>query len=103
MKINITNEYRPCNLCGQGSYIQVEFVNDTLNGTINVRVCKSCMSSIWKTIENVESILCAKCGKPIRAERILKELSLGMIIDYSGQEDPTTGVVFCDMCFSGAI
>jgi hypothetical protein len=103
MKINKTNEYRPCNLCGQGSYIQVKFVNDTPNGTINVSVCKSCMSNIWKTIENVKSIPCAKCGKPIRAERILKELSLGMIIDYSGQEDPTTGVVFCDMCSSGTI
>ena len=105
MKINITNEDRQCNLCGQGSYIQVEFVNDTLNGTINVRLCKSCISSIWKTIENVESIPCAKCGKPIRAERILKESESGY--DYRsvtpGQEDPTTGVVFCYMCSSGAI
>ena len=105
MKINITNEYRQCNLCGQGSYIQVKFVNDTPNGTINVLVCKSCMSSIWKTIENVESIPCAKCGKPIRAERILKESESGY--DYRsvtpGQEDPTTGVVFCYMCSSGAI
>jgi hypothetical protein len=40
-------------------------------------VCKSCMSSIWKIIENVESIPCAKCGKPIRAERILKESESG--------------------------
>ena len=105
MKINKTNEYRPCNLCGQGSHIQVKFVNDTPNGTINVRVCKSCMSSIWKTIENVESIPCAKCGKPIRAERILKESESGY--NYRsvtlGQVDPTTGVVFCDMCSSGAI
>jgi hypothetical protein len=105
MKINITNEYRLCNLCGQGSYIQVKFVNDTPNGTINVRVSKSCMSSIWKTIENVESILCAKCRKPIRPERILKESESGY--DYRsvtpGQEDPITEVVFCDMCFSGAI
>jgi predicted RNA-binding Zn-ribbon protein involved in translation (DUF1610 family) len=105
MKINITNEYRQCNLCGQGSYIQVEFVNDPLNGTINVCLCKSCISSIWKTIENVESFPCAKCGKFIRAERLLKESESGY--DYRsvtpGQEDPTTGVVFCYMCSSGAI
>jgi hypothetical protein len=86
MKINITNEYRPCNLCGQGSYIQVEFVSDTPNGTINVHVCKSCMSSIWKTIENVESIPCAKCGKPIRVEGFLRNLSLGMNIDLLLQD-----------------
>jgi len=103
MKINITNEYRPCNLCGQGSYIQVKFVNDTPNGTINVSVCKSCMSNIWKTFENVESIPCAKCEKPYELKGFLRNMSLGMIIDYSGQEDPTTGVVFCDMCSSGAI
>jgi len=73
MKINITNEYSPCNLCGEGSYFQEEFVNDTPNGTISVHVCKFCIKSIWKTIENVESISCAKCGKPIRVERILKD------------------------------
>jgi hypothetical protein len=86
--------------------ITFRFVNDTPNGTINVLVCKSCMSNIWKTtIENVESIPCAKCGKPIRAERILKESESGY--EYRSvtpeQEDPTTGVVFCDMCSSGAI
>ena len=105
MKINITNEYRPCNLCGQGSYIQVEFVNDIPNGTISVRVCKFCIRSIWNTIENVESIPCARCGKPIRVERILKESESRY--EYRsvtpGQEDPTTGVVFSDMCSSGAI
>jgi RecJ-like exonuclease len=105
MKINITNEYRACNLCGQGSYIQVEFVNNTPNGTTNVHVCKSCIRSIWKTIENVECILCAKCGKPIRVERILKESESGYEyrIVTPGQEDPTTGAVFCDVCSSGAI
>ena len=82
-----------------------KFVNDTPNGTINVLVCKSCMSSIWKTFENVESIPFANCGKHIRAELILKESESGY--DYRsvtpGQEDPTTGVVFCYMCSSGAI
>jgi hypothetical protein len=75
------------------------------NGTISVRVCKFCIRSIWKTIENVESIPCAKCGKRIRVERILKESESGY--EYrsvtTGQEDPTTGVVFCDLCTSGAI
>jgi len=43
--------------------------------------------------------------KPIRAERILKESESGY--EYRSvtpeQEDPTTGVVFFDMCSSGAI
>ena len=41
---------------------------------------------------------------PIRVERIFKESESGY--EYRsvtlGQEDTTTGVVFCDMCSSGA-
>jgi hypothetical protein len=86
MKINITNVYKPCNLCGQGSYIQVEFVNDIPNGPISVRVYKSCIKSIWKTIENVESIPCAKCGNPYELKGFLRNLSLGMNIDLLLQD-----------------
>ena len=68
-------------------------------------MCKFCIRSICETIGNVEIIPCAKCGKPIRVEGILKESEFGY--EYrsvtTGQEDPTTGVVFCDMCSSGAI
>ena len=63
------------------------------------------MSSIWKTIENVESIPCAKCEKPYELKGFLRNIESGY--DYRsvtpGQEDPITEVVFCDMCFSGAI
>ena len=67
-------------------------------------VCKFCIRSICETIGNVEIIPCAKCGKPIRVERILRESESGY--EYrsvtTGQGDPTTGVVYYDMCSSEA-